>query len=137
MVIPDPSKKTKRYFEIAKKAAENSTYGNIRHGAILVKGGRILNISFNKENFSSFGSRFRKPDTGNATVHAEIGAVSGIPRKHTYGADLYVVRVGKNGQFQMSKPCDMCRSVLRHVGIKRVFYTSIDGKFKVLKVRES
>jgi deoxycytidylate deaminase len=134
MVIPDSSKKTRRYFEIARKCACNSTYGSIRHGAVLIKSGRIISISFNKENFSSFGSRFRKPESGNATVHAEIGAILGVSRKHTSGANMYVVRVGKKGNFQMSKPCDMCQQALRFVGVKKVFYTSRSGEFEMLKL---
>ena len=135
MIIPDSSKRTQRYFEIARRAAHSSTYGNIKHGAVLIKSGRILNISFNKENFCSFGARFRKRTCGPATVHAEIGAILGMAKKLTEGADIYVVRVGKNDNFQMSKPCDMCQEVMKFVGIRRVFYTSQSGGFEMLKLK--
>tara|TARA_B100001123_G_scaffold437566_2_gene570087 strand:- start:31036 stop:31449 length:414 start_codon:yes stop_codon:yes gene_type:complete len=137
MVIPDSSKRIQRYFELARRAASNSTYGNISHGAILVKGGRVLKTSFNKDSFCSFGARFRSKDSGRATVHAEIGAVLGIPKEITQGANVFVVRVGKRGNFQMSKPCEMCMDVLRFVGVRRVFYTSDSHEFDVIKIKNS
>ena len=55
------SKKIDRCFSLARNMAYNSPYGKIRHGALLIKGGSVLNASFNKENYSSFGRRFRSP----------------------------------------------------------------------------
>ena len=49
--------------------------------------------------------------------------ILGIDRRKTAGSDVYVARVGKRGDFKMSKPCPMCESALRHVGIRRVIYT--------------
>lgn len=122
------SKKKKRWFALAKRAACESTYGNIRHGAILVKGGSIVSFGFNKSNHTQFGQRFRSPNKGHATQHAEISAILGLPRSTTEGADIYVVRVNKEHQWRMSKPCPMCEEALRFVGVKRAFYTLEDGK---------
>ena len=65
------SKKMERLFDMARNIAHDSPYGKIRHGALLVKGGSVINTSCNKENYSSFGKRFRNPARGHATVHAE------------------------------------------------------------------
>jgi len=70
--VIERTKKTDRCLTIAKNVAYNSPYGKLRHGAVLIKGGSIINISFNKENYTSFGTRFRNPSRGHATVHAEI-----------------------------------------------------------------
>ena len=121
------SKSRKRYFDLAKRAAMESTYGKLRHGAVVVKGGSIVSFGFNKANHCQFGKRFRHRDRGDATQHAEISAILGIPRSTTQGADLYVVRINNYCQWRMSKPCHMCEEALRFVGIKRVFYT-VDGK---------
>ena len=43
------TKKINRFFSLAKNVAESSEYGKIRHGALLVKGGSVLNVSCNKE----------------------------------------------------------------------------------------
>lgn len=126
--INKSSKKKRRWFDLAKRAACESTYGNIRHGAIVVKGGKIVGFGFNKSNHTQFGQRFRCPNKGHATMHAEINAILGLPRSTTEGADIYIVRVNKVHQWRMSKPCPMCEEALRFVGVKRAFYTLEDGK---------
>lgn len=128
------SKKTTRYLELARNMAHNSPYGKIRHGAVLVKGGSVINASFNKDNFSSFGSRFRAHHRGHATVHAELGCVLGVSRSSTTGADLYVCRINRAGEFRYSKPCSMCHDVLAHVGVKRVYYTTNEGTVEMYKL---
>ena len=96
MLITDTSKKTQRTLELAKRVASNSTYGRLMHGAILIKGGNVVNVAFNKPDFTSFGNRFRN--------------------NYTCGDKL--------GEYRMSKPCPMCEEVLKFVGVKKVVYTT-------------
>ena len=117
------SKSRKRYFDLAKRAAMESTYGKLRHGAVVVKGGSIVSFGFNKANHCQFGKRFRQTDKGHATQHAEISAILGLPRSATQGADIYVVRINNDCDWRMSKPCPMCEQALKFVGARRVFYT--------------
>ena len=111
--------------ELARRIAHQSTFDGPRHGALLVRGASVINVSENKNSFCGFGRRFRNGDIqlGHATVHAELGAILGIERRTTEGAEIYVARVGKKGDLKMSKPCPMCEAALRHVGIKRVVFT--------------
>ena len=118
------SNRINRYFGLAKNVAFNSNYGKLRHGAVLVRGGSIINTSFNKDKFCSFGTKFRDPDRGHATIHAELGCVLGLSRGVTQGTDLFVCRINKHGEFRNSKPCAMCHEIMKHVGIKRVYYTT-------------
>ena len=123
-----------RYFDLAKNIAFNSPYGKIRHGAVMVKGGSVKNASFNKDKYSSFGSRFRQKEAGPATLHAELGCVLGLARSVTSGSDLYVCRINKDGDFRYSKPCSMCHEALKHVGVKRVYYTTNDNTVEMYKL---
>jgi tRNA(Arg) A34 adenosine deaminase TadA len=132
--IVERTKKIDRCFTFAKNIAYNSAYGKIRHGAILVKGGSVINASFNKENYSSFGTRFRNRHRGHATVHAEIGCILGVSRDVTTGTDLYVCRINREGEFRYSKPCTMCHEALKHVGVKRVYYTTNDNTIEMYKL---
>jgi len=132
--ITRASKKKRRYFELARRIAYNSNYGKMRHGAVLVKGGSVINVSFNKDMFSAFGGRFREGDCTHATQHAEIGCILGLPRSATNGSTIYVVRINKEGEFRMSKPCPMCESVLDFVGVKRAVYTIGEGRFDSHKI---
>ena len=95
----------------------------MRHGAVLVKGGSIISTSFNKENYNSFGARFRKLECGDATHHAELGCILGVNKSKTNGSTIYVARINPRGEFRLSKPCEMCYHILRHCGVKRVVYT--------------
>jgi tRNA(Arg) A34 adenosine deaminase TadA len=71
---------------------------------------------------------------GEATQHAEISAILGMPRKATQGADMYVVRINNFCEWRMSKPCCMCEEALRFVGVKRVFYTLDDEHYDCYKI---
>ena len=132
--VIERTKKTDRCLTLARNVAYNSPYGKLRHGAVLVKGGSIINISFNKENYTSFGTRFRNPSHGHATVHAELGCVLGMPRNVTTGTDLYVCRINKEGEFRNSQPCSMCHEALKHVGVKRVYYTTNNNTIEMYKL---
>jgi tRNA(Arg) A34 adenosine deaminase TadA len=127
-------KKEERCLRLASKAAETSNYGNFRHGAVLVKGGSIFNITTNSFNHTSFGQRFRS-SPGHATHHAEVACVLGLDKATTYGATIYVARVNKNGEWRMSKPCEMCEEVMKHVGIKKVVYTVDTGRWVTYNLR--
>jgi len=128
------SKTKKRYFDLAKRAAMESSYGKLRHGAVIVKGGSVVSFGFNKSNHCQFGQRFRHMDKGPATQHAEISAILGLPRSATQGADVYVVRINNDCDWRMSKPCPMCEQALRFVGVKRVLYTTGDKHYDYHRV---
>ena len=115
--------RNKRYFNVARKIAFCSEQSDYKHGAVLVKGGSIINTSCNKNRLVSFGARFCTEHSGIATLHAELGAILGIERSITEGASLYVARIGKTGFFRLSRPCGMCYAAMRHVGIKKVYWT--------------
>ena len=124
----------KRYVDLAKKLAEDSSYTLHRHGAVLVKGGSVISWSANRNKVQRWAQKFRSHGCGHATHHAELGAILGVARDKTKGSDIYVVRISKKGALLMSKPCEMCQELLRHVGVKRVFYSIDDETMGCYKV---
>tara|TARA_B000000557_G_scaffold85451_1_gene68701 strand:- start:1903 stop:2337 length:435 start_codon:yes stop_codon:yes gene_type:complete len=124
----------RRYIEAARKTAEDSTFPDYRHGALLVRGGSILNSAYNKNSHIGWANRFRAKSCGHATHHAELGAILGIDRAKSSGADVYVVRIGKNGELKLSQPCLMCQSVLAHMGVKRVYYSIDENNLGCIKL---
>ena len=120
------SKRTRTYLERAKSEALKSNCQS-RHGAVLVKGGNVINSTFNENTFCSFGMRFRDVNKGPATHHAELKCVLGIDKGQTDGATLYVVRIGLDESFRISKPCNMCYLSLKFCGVKRVVFTTNNG----------
>tara|TARA_R110002110_G_scaffold321999_1_gene534388 strand:- start:958 stop:1410 length:453 start_codon:yes stop_codon:yes gene_type:complete len=128
------SNKMRRYLHMAQNMASNSNYGKIKHGAVLIKGGSIIKAAFNKDKFSSFGERFRGPDCGPATHHAELSCISGIDRSKTAGASIFVVRINRQGELRLSKPCPMCHDALKFTGVKKVYYSTNNGSIEMYKL---
>ena len=125
-----------RCLRMAARVALQSEHDTFRHGAVLIRGGSVLNVAANSDNHSSFGQRFRT-DPGRATHHAELGCVLGLDKSITQGATVYVARIGKNGNWKNSKPCMMCHEVMSFVGIKRVVYTIAPNEWGTYKIEEN
>jgi len=121
-----PTSRERRMLDLAAKQASTSNFPSFKHGAVLAKGSSVLNLGVNKNRFNSFAARFMK-EPWHATMHAELGCILGVDRESTSGSTVYVVRVNPLGVWRMSKPCCMCQSAMRYVGIRRVVY-SVDEK---------
>lgn len=129
-----PTNKTLSFIKLARRQAISSSYGIFRHGAVLVNGGKVINVGFNQERFTCFGKRFRPSGVGSATLHAELSAILNLDYTLTKGGTIYVVRCSiKDNEFRNSKPCAMCHSAMKFVGIKRVVY-SIENGFMTYKL---
>ena len=124
-----------RCLRMAARAAEQSGHETFRHGAVLIKGGSVLNIAANSDNHTSFGQRFRS-DPGRATHHAETACILGLDKTIPQGATVYVARVNRAGEWKKSKPCSMCHEVLKFVGVKKVVYTTGPNQWDAYKIAE-
>ncbi len=100
----------------------------------MVKGSSVRNVSCNKQRHCGFGTRFRNPEKGDATLHAELGAILGVDRNVTRGSTVYVARINKEGQAKISKPCPMCQNAMKHVGVRKVVYTDEEGDIVSMKL---
>lgn len=99
--------------EEALENAKQSTM-NHRHGAVVVKNGKILSSGHNR-------IRARWP-----SIHAEMDALLSLSPKDRRGATVYVARVSASGGIRNSKPCLMCERCMRKWGVSRVVW-SFDG----------
>lgn len=87
--------------KIAKALSDKSDHREYKHSAIVVKGGNILSVGFNK-----------------GKKHAEIHALRHGPYPK---ATLYSFRFTSSG-YGNSKPCKKCWEVLRFSAIRDVIY---------------
>lgn len=87
---------------------------NFKHGAVLVKSGKVLSEGMNKYS--------KIPVPGIGSIHAEHNAIKSC-KKDLKGCSIYIARLASYGP-AMSKPCPRCQILLKNVGIKRVFYTN-------------
>lgn len=115
------SKKDKAYLSVARYFATKSNARNT-HGAVVVKGGRVLGTGWNKDRNNPLIVSPERIKT-DCSYHAEEVAIreSG---KNLKGAVIYVARVNKQGKDRDSHPCQKCSSLIESVGIKKVVYTS-------------
>jgi tRNA(Arg) A34 adenosine deaminase TadA len=112
-----------RAINLALKVAKTSNHKKAKHGAVLTKGGSILNLATNSYNYCSFASRFKREEWQTCLEHAEISCIKGLDRAVTKGATIYVARINKAGESDLSKPCSLCQDVLKYVGVKKAVYT--------------
>jgi len=122
------SNKDNAYLGMARYFANKSKAKN-RHGAVIVKSGRVLGTGYNKNrNHPSIVS----PEhiKTNCSYHAEELAIrsAGV---NTKGAILYVARVNKSGQDRDSMPCPKCFNLIKESGIKRIIHTTNSGRIDV------
>lgn len=105
--------KRDRYLTMAAGVALDSKC-KFRHGAIVVKHGKILGSSYN-----IYKNDPKYVDFRHSQIHAEVAALkkAGWPTRAT----VYVARVNAKGYFRMSKPCENCQILLDRLKCKVVW----------------
>jgi len=93
----------------------------MKHGAVIVKGGRVLATGMNKERNHPLIVSSEHIKT-HCSVHAEIDALK--KAGNVRGATMYIGRVNRRGQERNSRPCDKCYVSIINSGIKKIVYTS-------------
>lgn len=93
---------------------------NMRHGA-MVAGGRPA--------CNRFSGRKGSYDL---SLHAEAAALQRAPCAR--GATIYVVRLGKCGEFRESMPCEQCQRLMRRLGVRKCVYSTDQGSFSSMLI---
>lgn len=96
---------------------------------MIVKGGRIVSSGFNRINVHNSRRGYRRYI---CSVHAEMAAIR--PNSFYDGCSLYVARIGRAGNYLLSKPCEHCLNLIKSVGIRKIFYTDSNGSIICEKV---
>ena|SRR3990167_202349 len=88
----------------------------------------------NKKTHPAMLRKFRNGCEGSCS-HAELSALSKVPRQSRHLVVLFVMRfLRSDGSLTMSQPCSMCRDFLRENGVafRNVFYTTWSGGWEKL-----
>jgi len=104
-----------KYFRLAKQFAWKSSH-RVKIGSVLVRKGQVLNAGYNK-----IGKTHPKYPY---FLHAEMDACLGVGHRDLRGAVLYLFRINSLGVTGNCRPCSVCQSVLKELGIRDVFYTT-------------
>lgn len=117
---------TSGILKLALEEAESSTY-RFRVGAVVFKGSRILASGHNGIRSSRIHPLHKNY---NNALHAEQDAILNVKDWSTLkGCSILVVKVSKaKGTISMAKPCPMCQQLLRHVGIKTMYFSNENGE---------
>ena len=104
------------FLEMAVNEAERS-YQNFKHGAILVKGGKVISTGHNKVSTRCPAHMY--------SIHAESAAIKNCTEKtgSLSNTHVYVVRINKTG-LAGSLPCAKCQRFMKIHGVSRVFYST-------------
>lgn len=107
--------------------------------AVIVKGGNILSIGYNKKSTNGFVEHFADVARGQRdyclSTHAEMDAVLAARAKiDLRGTKIYVVRIKASGGLGMARPCFICQHMLYNYGIRRAYYSIDDDEYGVMKV---
>lgn len=111
--------------------------------AIIVRGGNIISVGFNKHNTNGFVEHYADQVKGSGrdyclSTHAEMSAVT-LARAKTdlTGCKIFVVRLRAPGAQEtvgLARPCNICQNVLYAYGIKRAYYTIDDNNYGVMTI---
>ena len=114
------SNKDHRYLKLAMNLAMSSDC-NFKHGAVIVKGGRVISTGINR--FKNHPKAVSPEHIKQyCSVHAEVDAIRKL--KSARGATIYVARIGKRGNRALSRPCPNCYAAIKSAGIAKIVYTN-------------
>jgi tRNA(Arg) A34 adenosine deaminase TadA len=109
-----------KYIERALFLASLSEHKNFKHGALLVKRGKVMGEAMN----TYTKSPSRHPNY--KSEHAEINVMNLIskrPSRDMRGSVMFVARSNSLGS-GFSQPCARCENHMRSMGIFKVVYTT-------------
>lgn len=137
-----------RYFKFAREASTQATYRGSHNfapaiGAVAIYKGSIVATAYNANKTSPLQAKYNvyrfKDSTTLDKVHAEISLIQKIRWKFGDSIDwskvqIYLYREYKDGKLAPSRPCESCLTLIKELGIKKIYYTTEDGyveeKFK-------
>lgn len=129
-----------RFIEITKALAPLSRWdAKTFHTTFIVRKGKIQSIGVNslkthpsvlKYNYRGQDGVDIRPFVG---LHSELSAVLKYGEEDCSACTFINLRIDKNGEINMSKPCFGCQHLLHQVGFKRLYFSTSVGTFEEWK----
>lgn len=107
-----------------------------QHLAFIFKGSKLLTIGVNSKKTHPLAKhykqyRFTEVQCAELNALIRLGALHKGKEIDFKRLTMVVVRIGKDGSFKYSKPCDGCVSMLKKFNFKKVYYSN-DGDFETI-----
>lgn len=113
--------------------------------AMIVRGGNIISVGFNKHNTNGFVEHYADQVKGSGrnyclSTHAEADSILKARKKTDLnGCKIFVIRLRPSGakeEVGLARPCKICENILYAYGIKRAYYTIDDYNYGVMRIIE-
>lgn len=102
------------------------------HVAFIVKKNRIISIGFNKDKTNPNSIKYNyigaSGDKIVVNTHAELDAILKYKKSDISNCELIVLRYDGDGKLNNSKPCHGCSNLLKEKRIKKVYFSTSDGR---------
>jgi len=125
-----------KYLNLVRAQAEVSPFRRFPMAACIVCKGEVISCESNHLKTHPLQAKYAsKPDR--IHLHAEIACLvrARWPKESiVVGANMYIGRLLKNGDWGCSKPCPGCFAALDHSGIGSVTYYSLDNKWETIEL---
>lgn len=132
------SKQQMKYFDKAAEIASLSNFDRYHVGCIAVLKNRIVSASCNKlkthpkqaeyDKYREFNNIKSDPKNMHS-LHAEIACLSMI-KEHDINykdLELYIVRLRRDRDYGLARPCAACMNLIMNKGIRRIYYSTNVG----------
>lgn len=132
-----------RFFEMARKEAEKSSFPRFHVGCVVVYQGNIIASACNTEKSDTLQAKYNRYRHFNNygqgkcildKAHAEIKALKFIPYPVAQQIDwkkvkIFIVRIapGLPRGIGLSRPCAGCMAYIKALGIRQIYYSTDDG----------
>lgn len=113
--------------------AKKSKYYPYKIGAVVFKNSSIISWGHNEIRSSRIHPKHKIWEN---SLHAEQAALIGLDWEKLNNVSIFVCRLTRSNKFAMARPCDNCMSLLRHIGIKKVYYTVNNDYIEEVKIRK-
>lgn len=110
-----------------KKLKRHPEINNFPHYSFILKNGKVISWARNSkiEPPKHFGYHRKADSLFRPKYHAELAAYRKHPVKPPF--EVVNVRMNKNGELRISKPCPACAKVMTALGCRRFYYSFNDG----------
>ena len=124
------TEKHKKYFDVACSISKLSNFTREKLGAVVVsKNWDIIGVGYNDRKTHPYQAAIAKRLGLDEKIflHAEFAALVAAKQRNLYGARVFVYREFRSGELAMSRPCPICMSYIKELGIKDIYYTTDEG----------
>jgi deoxycytidylate deaminase len=129
-----------KFIELTKALMSENFKAKTFHTTFIIKKNRIQKIGINNDKTHPANLKYNyvgkegKDIRSMVGVHSELSAILKYGREDCSDCVFVNVRINRNGNPTIAKPCKGCQDLLIQIGFKKVFFTNEKGVFEEWKI---